>query len=77
MSGCPINLARNASGSGQAPKEEAVVNKARQQFERNLVTGARPVGGIVRHLELFHCSYIALNYGEVFPADNVPVDVCI
>jgi beta-fructofuranosidase len=53
-------------------KEESVVQKAKQQFERTLVLARGRLVGSVAALE-HPRSNQALNYGEVFLRDNVPV----
>jgi len=55
-------------------KEDQVVQKAREHFERTLVPVAGSLAGSVAALE--HPSLDgALNYGEIFLRDNVPVMV--
>jgi len=70
----PINFSQERLRVRPSSKEEAVVNKARQQFERTLVTVQGELVGSVAALEHPRSS-IALNYGEVFLRDNVPVMV--
>ena len=55
-------------------KEDQVVEKAKEHFERTLIEIAGSIAGSVAALE--HPSHDeALNYGEIFLRDNVPVMV--
>ena len=53
-------------------KEEQVVQKAQEHFEKTLVNIQNQLAGSVAALEHRH-SDEALNYGEIFLRDNVPV----
>jgi len=55
-------------------KEDQVVEKAREHFERTLISVGGALAGSVAALE-HPSSDGALNYGEIFLRDNVPVMV--
>lgn len=53
-------------------KEEAVVQRAREHFERTLIRVRGELAGSVAALE-HPRNHQELNYGEIFLRDNVPV----
>ena len=52
--------------------EDQVIKRAKEHFERSLIEVAGNIGGSVAALE-HPASNDALNYGEIFLRDNVPV----
>jgi len=68
----PTNFSQERLRVRPSSKEESVVQKAKEQFERTLVLARGQLVGSVAALEHPRSSE-ALNYGEVFLRDNVPV----
>lgn len=68
----PVRFTEQNQRFRPSSKEEQVVQKAREHFERTLIPIRGELAGSVAALE--HPNHDeALNYGEIFLRDNVPV----